>query len=300
MAVEATAGATQPGQGFRRRAERAWMFIVRWPVLPGIVLLGIVTVAIIAPVVAKQSPRQGSPLYRYIPPAWTEDGTTEHLLGTDGAGRDVFSRMVYGARVSLMVAAVSLASGFIIGTSVGVITGYVGGWWDEFIMRVVDIWQSTPFLMVALVLVVVVGQSLVTLLGLLAMISWVQFVRVVRGQTMQLKQMDYVSLARVAGSGPFRIMFRHLAPGVLNSAVVIATLNVATLILTEATLSFLGAGIPPPTPSWGMMVGEARSHLQDAWWASVFPGIAIFLTVLSLNFMGDWLRDRLDPRLRQL
>jgi len=300
VTVEATVGVGGPGLRPLARVRNAWMSMIRWPILPGIVLISLITVAILAPVLARESPRQGSPLYRHIPPAWTADGTTQHLLGTDHAGRDVFSRMVFGARVSLMVAAVSLASGFILGTSVGVIIGYAGGWWDELIMRMVDIWQSTPFLMVALVLVIVVGQSLYTLLGLLAMVSWVQFVRVIRGQTMQLKNMDYVALARVAGSGPNRIMFRHIAPGVLNSAVVIATLNVATLILAEATLSFLGAGIPPPTPSWGMMVGEARSYIQEAWWTSVFPGLAIFFTVLSLNFMGDWLRDKLDPQLRQL
>ena len=282
------------------RIAYAWTLMRRWPVLPGLVLFSLIMVAILAPVIAKESPRKGSPLYRHIPPAWTAEGTSQHLLGTDQAGRDVFSRMVFGARVSLVVAAVSLASGFVIGSSLGIITGYIGGWWDEVIMRLVDIWQSTPFLMVALVLVIVVGQSMYTLFGLLGMLAWVQFVRVVRGQTMQLKQMDYVSLARVAGSGPVRIMSRHLAPGILNSAVVIATLNVGVLILAEASLSFLGAGIPPPTPSWGMMVGEGRGYIQEAWWTTVFPGAAIFLTVMSLNFMGDWLRDKLDPRLRQL
>jgi peptide/nickel transport system permease protein len=167
-------------------------------------------------------------------------------------------------------------------------------------MRIVDVWNSIPFLMVALVLVIVVGQSMATLLGLLAMMSWVQFVRIIRGQTLQLKQMDYISLARIAGASPVRIMFRHIFPGIVNTAVVIATLNVGQLIMAEATLSFLGAGIPPPTPAWGVMVGEARSYLADAWWTSVFPGLCIFLTVMSLNFTGDWMRDRFDPRLRQL
>jgi peptide/nickel transport system permease protein len=199
-----------------------------------------------------------------------------------------------------MVAAIALTIGFIVGTSLAVMSGFIGGWVDEIVMRIVDIWMSIPFLMVALVLVIVVGQSMTTLLGLLAMMAWVHFVRVIRGQTLQLKEMDYISLARVAGSSQVRIMFRHIFPGIVNTAMVIATLRVGQLIMAEATLSFLGAGIPPPAPAWGVMVGEARSYLDTAWWTSVFPGVCIFLTVMALNFLGDWMRDRFDPRLRQL
>jgi len=167
-------------------------------------------------------------------------------------------------------------------------------------MRIVDIWYSLPFLMVALVVVLVYGQSFTVLMALLALLAWAPFVRVVRGQALYLKEMDYVNLARIAGASRWRLMWKHVFPGVLNSAVVIATLRVGQLIMAEATLSFLGAGIPPPTPAWGIMVAEGRDYVATAWWISFFPGLAIFLTVMSLNFMGDWLRDRLDPRLSQL
>lgn len=275
-------------------------FLRRWPVIPIIVLTGLVVVALAAPLLTDKDPRRGNVLDRHIPPSWTAEGTSANILGTDHVGRDVFSRVVFGARVSLMVAAISLSSGFIVGTTVATISGFLGGFVDEIIMRIVDIWNSIPFLMVALVLVIVLGQSMTTLLGLLAMMAWVQFVRIIRGQTLQLKEMDYIELARVAGASRVRIMFRHIFPGVVNTAVVIATLNVGQLIMSEATLSFLGAGIPPPTPAWGVMVGEARKYLDEAWWTSVFPGACIFLTVMSLNFLGDWMRDRFDPRLRQL
>ena len=223
-----------------------------------------------------------------------------YILGTDHAGRDTLTRIVYGARVSLMVAGISLISGFIVGTSVGIVAGYLGGIWDEVITRIVDIWLALPFLMVVLVATILYGQSLQLLLGALAALAWVGFVRVVRAQTLILKEMDYVSLARVAGASPYRIMFKHILPGVINSAVVIATLNVGGLILAEATLSFLGAGIPPPTPAWGVLVAEGRDYIDSAWWQVIMPGSAIFLTLMSLNFLGDWLRDRLDPRLRQI
>jgi peptide/nickel transport system permease protein len=208
--------------------------------------------------------------------------------------------MVYGARISLMVAAVSLVSGFIIGTAIGIVAGYLGGIWDEIITRLVDIWYALPFLMVALVLILLFGQSLQLLLGLLAALAWAGFVRVIRAQTLILKEMDYVALARVAGASPLRIMFRHIVPGIMSSAIVIATFNVGGLMLAEATLSFLGAGIPPPTPAWGIMINEGKDYLDSAWWQVIMPGTAIFLTLMSLNFLGDWLRDRLDPRLRQL
>jgi peptide/nickel transport system permease protein len=275
-------------------------FLVQWPVLPAAVLGLLVFTGVSAPWLAPKDPIVASIGDRHIPPAWFAEGTSRHLLGTDHAGRDLLSRIIHGARISLMVAVVSLSSGFVVGTTIGMVSGYAGGIVDEVIIRIVDIWSSLPFLMIALVLVLVFGQSLVLVLALLALLAWASFVRVVRAQTLSLKVLDYVALARVAGASPFRILFRHILPGVINSAVVIASLNVGTLILSEATLSFLGAGIPAPTPSWGILVAEGRDYLGTAWWSAFFPGMAIFLVVMSLNFLGDWMRDRLDPRLRQL
>lgn len=226
--------------------------------------------------------------------------TSNHLLGTDHAGRDVLTRVLYGARISLAVAVISLLSGFVGGTTLGLISGFAGGWVDEVITRFVDIWQALPFLMVALVAVMIFGQSVALLLVLMASLAWVTFVRIVRSQTLQIKNFAYVDLARVAGASYPRIIIRHIVPGVINTAVVVATLSVGNLILAEAALSFLGAGIPSPTPAWGIMVAEGRGYLSTAWWPTVFPGLCIFLVVLSLNFLGDWLRDRFDPRLRQV
>jgi peptide/nickel transport system permease protein len=277
-----------------------WRFIRRWPVIPGAVLVILIFTAVFAPLLAPHDVREGGILRRHIPPMWMEGGSSDHVLGTDHAGRDVFSRLIFGARISMAVAAISLASGFIVGTSLGMISGYAGGILDEVVSRFVDIWLALPFLMVALVTVMVFGQSLWLVLVLLALLAWVSFVRVIRSQTLQLKVADYVSLARVAGASHFRIVAKHIFPGVLNTAIVIATLNVGTLILAEATLSFLGAGIPAPQPAWGVMVADGRGYIGTSWWPTFFPGLAIFLVVMSLNFMGDWARDRFDPRLRQI
>ena len=226
--------------------------------------------------------------------------TNDHILGGDNIGRDLLSRMIHGARVSLIVVAVALTSGLLVGVSMGLVAGWFGGLTDEIIMRITDVWLGMPFILVAIVVVIAIGQTFIILIGLLALLSWTPFVRNVRGEVLSLKTRDYVSLARVAGASTFRIMMWHLLPGVINTVIVIATLRVGQLILTEAILSYLGAGIPPPTPAWGAMVNDGRRYIQDAWWISFFPGMCIFLVVMSLNFLGDWMRDKFDPRLRQL
>ncbi len=227
-------------------------------------------------------------------------GSTAFLLGTDHLGRDMLSRIIHGARISLIIAAVTLGVGGFIGTTVGLAAGYFGGWVDELVMRVVDIFLALPLILVALVLVVALGSSFSLVVFVLVLFIWVRFARQIRGEVLQLKTMDYIALAKVAGASTPRILFVHLLPGVINTLIVVATLQVSIVILAESTLSFLGAGVPPPTPAWGSMVANGRDVLKDAWWISTMPGVAILLTVLSLNLFGDWLRDTLDPRLRQL
>ena len=227
-------------------------------------------------------------------------GSSEYILGTDQLGRDLLSRIIYGARISLIVAAVTLGVGGGIGVLVGLVSGYYGGWVDELLMRLVDIILALPLILVALVLVVAVGQSFEMIIAVLALWIWPRFARMVRGEVLQLKTLDYVALARVAGASTPRILFTHLFPGTINTVIVVATLQVGIVILVEATLSFLGAGVPPPDPAWGSMVADGRDRLVDAWWVATMPGIAILVTVMSLNLFGDWLRDKLDPRLRQI
>jgi peptide/nickel transport system permease protein len=200
----------------------------------------------------------------------------------------------------MMVAAVSITMGVITGTALGLVSGYFGRHIDELIVRIIDISSAIPFLLLALIVVMVFGQSLAVLMGVLALMSWAGPARLVRGQALQLKTLDYVALAKVSGASTYRILTQHIFPGVMNTIVVAATLQVGSLILAESILSFLGAGIPPPTPAWGSMVSDGRDYLATDWWVAFFPGMAIFLTVLAFNFLGDWLRDRLDPRLRQL
>lgn len=279
----------------------------RWPILPIGILLSLAVIAAFAPLIAPHDPSAGDPRARTAPPIWYSDWyeqhpkvTTTYILGADHAGRDVLSRVIHGARISLMVAGISLASGILVGTVAGLVSGYFGGLLDELMMRMVDVWLALPFVLIALVTAVVIGQSLSTVMGLLALLAWSAFPRNIRGEVLSLKERDYVSLARVAGASNVRIMAQHILPGVLNTVLVIATLRVGQLILAEATLSFLGAGIPSPTPAWGLMIAEGRDYLATNWWIPLFPGVAIFSVVMSLNFLGDWLRDRLDPRLSQL
>jgi peptide/nickel transport system permease protein len=277
-----------------------WRFVRRYPALPAAILLLLVVTAVAAPIFAPVDPFKSDLYARNAPPWGFEGGSSRHILGGDQVGRDILSRIIYGARVSAMVMAVSVATGVTVGTTMGLIAGYFGGQVDEVVMRVVDIWAALPYIMVALVVVVVLGQKFWVLILLLALLSWPGAVRLVRAETLSLKTRDYVAQARIAGASNIRIMFRHILPGVINLVVVSATLSMGSIILTEATLSFLGAGIPPPNPSWGAMISEGRRYLNDAWWVSSIPGLCIFLVVMSGNFFGDWLRDHFDPRLRQL
>ncbi len=298
MAAEATL-VIQPAPAPVRIAKKVWQ-LRRWPLIPMFILALFVVTGIFAPLIAPHDPERGGLRERNLPPAWEEGGTSKFLLGTDHLGRDMLSRVIFGARISLVVAAVTLGVGMGIGVASGLAAGWYGGWIDEALMRVVDIKLAIPTILLALVLVLALGQSFLIIVAVLAIAVWPRFARNVRGEVLQLKTMDFVALAKVAGASTPRILFIHIFPGVINTLIVLATLEVGIVILLESTLSFLGAGVPPPTPAWGSMVSDGRDRLAVAWWISTMPGLAIMCTVLSMNLFGDWLRDRLDPRLRQL
>ncbi len=284
------------GQG---RIRRITLPFRRWPVFSIVVISLLVFGGLFAPWLAPHEHELPNLRTRHLPPSFTDSGSG-FLLGTDSLGRDVLSRIIYGARVSLIVAGVTLAISGTAGTLLGLVSGYYGGWVDELIMRIVDIKLALPFILLGMVLVIVLGRSFAVLVGILAFWFWSGFARQVRGEVLALKETDYVSLAKVAGASGPRILARHILPGVVNTVVVVGTLLVGSVILAEAGLSYLGVGVPPPTPAWGSMVSAGRIYVTHAWWISVFPGIAIALTVLAVTFLGDWLRDRFDPRLRQI
>ena len=271
----------------------------RWPISSIVIISILLFATVFATWIAPHDPKIGTLGDRHTPPMLF-GGTTAHVLGTDSLGRDIYSRIVHGARISVTVAVVTLVVGGGFGTFLGVISGYVGGWVDEVIMRFVDIKFALPLILIALALAVILGPSFGLLLGLLAFLIWGRFTRQVRAEILVLKKLDYVQAARTCGASPIRIMFRHILPGVYNTVLVVGTLQVGSVVLAEASLSFLGAGVPPPTPSWGSMVAEGRLYINTAWWVSLIPGVVIGLLVIAVTFLGDWLRDRLDPRLRQI
>ena len=227
-------------------------------------------------------------------------GSTKYLLGTDHLGRDVLSRVIHGARVSLIVVSLVIVVGLTIGVTIGMLAGWYGGWVDEVCMRLVDIKLAIPTILLALVMVLALGQSFVLIVVVLALTIWPRIARNVRGEVLSLKTADYVGLAKVAGASTPRILIVHIFPGLINTLIVLTTLEIGIVILLEATLSFLGAGVPPPIPAWGSMVADGRDLLAGAWWISTLPGLAIVGVVMASNIFGDWLRDTLDPRLRQL
>jgi peptide/nickel transport system permease protein len=273
----------------------------RYPVVPlGILTFCLVIPALLASQVAPHDPLKGSLANRLKAPAWQDGGSLNYPLGTDKLGRDILSRMIHGARVSLVVSLVAILVGGAIGTGLGLISGYFGRWVDSLIMRFVDISLSLPTILLALVLVAAVGPSFGTVITVLVVLLWARYARLVRAETLAIKERDFIARARVAGASHVRIMLRYIFPNVVNSLVVLATLQVGYVILLESALSFLGAGLPRPTPAWGLMIADGRELIVTAWWVSMFPGLAIMLTVLSLNLLGDWLRDHLDPKLRHV
>ena len=238
--------------------------------------------------------------FRYAPPWPLAGSSPAHLLGTDRLGRDLLSRMIVGAQNSLAVALLAIVFAAGVGTCLGLVAGYLGGWVESLIMRCVDIMMSLPAILVALVFVVTVGASFAMVVATLALLLWAQYARLVRGHVLSVKERDFVALAKVAGSSTRRILVVHIFPNLVNSVVVLATLQIGWGIVVESALSFLGAGVPPPAPTWGNLVAEGRDVLDQAWWIAVCPGLAIMLVVLAFNLVGDWIRDALDPTLRQL
>jgi peptide/nickel transport system permease protein len=273
----------------------------RFPGLSLSILLFLLVIpGLFAPYVAPHDPLKGALAARLKPPMWVQGGSISYPLGTDKVGRDIFSRIIYGARVSLVVSLVAIILSGAIGTTLGLAAGYFGGKVDALIMRLVDISLGLPVILLALVFVAAIGPSFGTVITVTSVLLWSRYARQVRGETLSIRERDFIARARVAGASHLRIMFRYILPNVVNSLIVLATLQVGFVILLESSLSFLGAGIPRPTPAWGLMVADGRELIVVAWWVSMFPGLAIMLTVLALNMFGDWLRDHLDPRLRNI
>jgi len=282
------------------RPERRWdIFLQLNFCIPAAVLLILVVAAIFAAQLAPYDPLHTSLTERLQPPAFA-GGSEAHLLGTDKLGRDVLSRIIHGSRVSLSVSLLVIVITSTIGTTLGILGGYLGGWMDGLLMRITDISLAFPGILIALLLAVTLGPSFTTVVLAISLLGWAPYARLIRGEVLKLRTADFVLQARIIGCSPLRIMLTHIFPNIVNPLLILATLFLGGIILLESALSYLGAGIPPPIATWGSMVSDGRGLIDTAWWISFFPGLAIGLVVLSANFLGDWLRDRLDPRLRQI
>ncbi len=265
-----------------------WMLVV-----PAVLLATIVLAAIFAGLVAPLSPNKGDLAQFLAAP------NAAHLLGTDALGRDVLSRLIYGGRVSLVVGVASVALALAIGVTLGIMSAMLPGWPGEAIMRATDLFLAMPPVLIALAIAATIGPSLSNVILLIGLLYWAPFARMVRGEAISVRERDYIQAAYAIGCSPARMLSRHMLPNLVNTIIVMASLQVAAAILLESTLSFLGVGVPPPTPTWGTMVAEGRPYVELAWWVVTFPGLAIMATVLSINLLGDRLRDRLDPKFRQ-
>ena len=272
----------------------------RLPYIPLAIITVFVLAGVLAPLFRLPDPQEQSLRLKFRPPVWEERGTWANPLGTDRLVLDMLARMVWGSRVSLAAGVLTVLLASAVGAAVGLTAGYYGGRVDATLMRVTDATLSFPVILLALILAVTIGPSFGNVVIAIAVILWARYARVIRGQVLTLMELDFIAQARIAGAGAWRIITRHLVPNTFNTLVVLVTLQIGYVIIVEASLSFLGAGIPPPTPAWGSMIAEGRDFVTSAWWVSFFPGLAILLVVLAFNLLGDWLRDTLDPKLRQL
>jgi peptide/nickel transport system permease protein len=264
-----------------------------------VIVAGSIVLAVVAPALAPSDPVRNDLLERLVPPMWMEGGSGRHPLGTDTLGRDVVSRLLYGARVSLMVGFSAVVVAGALGLLLGLVSGYYGGRLDDLLMRVGDVQLAFPALVLAIAVLAVVGSGLLNIVLVLGVTGWVTYARIARGETLSLRHREFVEGARALGAGDAAILWRHVLPNVLPSITVVATFSVARTIIAEASLSFLGLGLPPPAPSWGAMLDEGRNYLTTGWWLALFPGLAILAVVLGINVVGDWLRDALDPRIER-
>jgi peptide/nickel transport system permease protein len=297
LRASGTAAVVQP----RRPSRNVGYHLRRVPAVVwacGLILVAMVLAAVFAPLVAPKDPYEQSLLLRLAPPAWMEESEPGYLLGTDEFGRDILSRMLYGARISLAVGLLGVVIGTVLGSVLGMLAGYFSGPVDEAIMTLADMQLAFPFILLAIAIIAVLGPSVPNLILLVGISGWMTYARVCRGVVLTLKEREFVQAVRALGGRDGRILFRHILPNILSPIIVLATLDLARLIILESTLSFLGLGVQPPDPSWGGMLGQGREYLDTAWWLSTFPGLAIMLTALAISRGGDWLRDVLDPTLR--
>jgi peptide/nickel transport system permease protein len=279
---------------------KTWQKLKRYPLIPGVIIFIFIFLAIFGEALAPYPPNGVSLGERFLPPAWQSGGKPDHLLGTDNLGRDMLSRIMAGARVSSIVALLAITLGGFVGAALGIISGYYGKRVDAIVMRAVDATLAFPIILLAILLCMILGPSLQNVVISLGIVLWARFARVIRGEVLGLKERDFVALARVAGSSGLRIMARHIFPNIWNTLLVMLTLQVGWVIIVEASLSFLGAGIPGPSPVWGSMISKGREYITTAWWIPFLPGLAVSLVCLSFNMFGDWLREVLDPKLRQV
>jgi ABC-type dipeptide/oligopeptide/nickel transport system permease subunit len=271
----------------------------RLAVAAGVMVLGFVVVALLAPLLAPYDPNAQHPEAIRMPPFWLAGGSAAHLLGTDSLGRDLLSRVIYGTRVSLLLGVVVVLLTMVVGTGLGMVAGYFGGWLEAALSRVVDALLAFPFLIFALAIMAATGPNLTALVLALAFKGWVDFYRVARGDTLAARKADYVTAARGLGAGTPHLLLNEILPNIVPPIIVLAALRMATIIIAEASLSFLGIGVPPSIPAWGTMVSDGRADMAGAWWIATLPGLAILLLVLAVNLFGEGLRDVLDPRMRQ-